>query len=405
MNAEEKFILEAKIARLIFIGEGFARRLEEALQEKRISESSGAANDSLRYEVRAWLSEVSALMSTDFKANSGLIAWCTTLADSFKSLDDKESQNSVPKVGDYEDSEPFRLSRQAIQSGIALLRLASTFLFVDAREPASDPLRLVIEDTVKEKYFASWPFRFVLLVFGAVTAAFLGGTIYLDLKTKGALAAAEEMSAALKNAKGEIDTAKNEMRSEIQNAKGEIGTAKIDMRSEIQNAITRIETKADIDVKEQLDLLNAKLKESKDELVSKSKELKEAFQSGTEEINGLKLVLASRAAAAIEKVVTDQNITKLLADRLSTAVESAKEQIPEEITKRLDHFNNTIARYSEAATKVSTFGRMQNKAESLQEMANLYVIGFWTMIVSTILATVAFFIFVFLVISRIRKHL
>jgi hypothetical protein len=173
----------------------------------------------LRYQLKTWIQDVRALITTGFKENEGLISWTSNLSKSvgpidLEQYDPKELRfNTRPRSLKL----PLRV-RGLLKSGTTLLDTASRSIVVDTRGPASDPLRLIVEDTVKEKYFESWPFRLVLIVLGLLIALLFGGNIYMEWKTKGAIAEAEEVLGNIRKARDDADREKAQLHEAFNNA-------------------------------------------------------------------------------------------------------------------------------------------------------------------------------------------
>src|SRR5690349_18029491 len=133
MNPEEANALKERIFKLTSIG------------QQLLAETKYGRRRSYENRVKVWAAEVSAFVEASFNENSVLADWSGEL-----------------KTRDQLDD--------SISGGIDLLETASNYIYVDSRGTASDPLKRLVDETLKENYFASWPFRGVLLAFGAMSA-------------------------------------------------------------------------------------------------------------------------------------------------------------------------------------------------------------------------------------------
>jgi hypothetical protein len=182
MSPEEAQALLSRITLLQRFGEKLA---DESRRGKITSD-----DDITNYRSDAWLSEVEALVVENFDQNSALAG----RAKEFRSSEDGRKV-PLPAV---------------IPMALDLLGTVKEFVFIDPQSAASEPLRNLIEQTLKERYFKSPEMRLLAAAFAFVTACFFGGTIYLGLQVQGVTTTAEAARKSIESNRDSVVTLGNE---------------------------------------------------------------------------------------------------------------------------------------------------------------------------------------------------
>jgi hypothetical protein len=217
MSPEEAHKLKARIETLRSIGEDLLRdqhRYEALtfLGSTVARYRSEARKEDSQYRLAAWLGSVSSLIKTEFTDNPALVARSELL------LPAPDSPNP-PLLTPYGPTP--KPPSKAVPPALDLLVTAKDYIFVDTISSASDPLRHLIETTLREDFYKSFPFRILMGALALATVVIFGGTIYSQWQVQGIAARAAEALKAIDSAKqdvvAKIDAITSRIQQEAQN--------------------------------------------------------------------------------------------------------------------------------------------------------------------------------------------
>jgi hypothetical protein len=377
MTPEEAHALRKRIEELTSVGKRLLKR------ERRNGAESHKKDEEYRFS--AWLGAVSSLIKTEFKDNPALIRRSDLLlpAPEQTSPEQASPESGTPKTA----SEAVSSWVDLVSLGVDLLETAKDYILVDAISTASDSLKRLIEATITEGYFKSWPFRLLVIAFGVVTTVYLGGTLYLNWQVQS-------------------------IGNQAAEARKTIESAKQDVFKNITDTIASTQQEAKKEANDELDVLKAQIKSSNSDMEKLIQEVTAKATSGEKSIENAveseKNQVPDRVYAImqpkIDKTISDDVYRRVaqaqttisgeietVATRRKDVIEElerASAKLPEETefaNSEASKFNKYVARHGDILNKLIGSGPLSG----LQGIA--HVLGAWCVLLigSPLIAVIA----------------
>lgn len=341
MSPEEAHVVRSHIAAL--------RSLGETLR-KEVAADSQSRSDARQYRVSAWLGEVEGLVEERFSHNPALVARAKALASEEDESD--QTQGTVLPPGQLlelpaavgqgagsERAQATMLPSRRVDGAISLLETLNSFVYVEPLSGASDALKALIEQTLREGYFRNWPFRLLVIAFGALLILFFGGTLYLNWQVQGIANQAEAARRSIDSARDSVMTATSQTVSRVQDqahneAEAELGKLR-EMIAGFQQTASRLQTDAQGQEKSLQDMVadsNKTITILRASLAAIPDQLTDQFAKAQPQIQGA-VTQAIKAApevtnAYLEAKKTD--IDRMISDGVKQRVDNAGAQIKQD---------------------------------------------------------------------------
>ena len=155
-----------------------------------------------RYKFDIWVGEIITLVKASFKNNPIFVTEVDALSRTIS-----DAAGSWPNETD---------SASILDKGLGLLRTAKEYVSIDPYSTASEHLKELIEQTLRERYFKSWEVQLLVIVFAFVTTCFFGGTIYLGWQVQSVASQADAARKSIDSARDAVLTTGNEFVARIQ---------------------------------------------------------------------------------------------------------------------------------------------------------------------------------------------
>ena len=195
MSPEEAYAVQRRIDAL--------KRIGEEIMSERYESPSGPRSDS-GYKLEGWFSEVESLIKSNFDGNAAFVSRITEIKNS-------QTPETPEKISSAND----------------LLKTVKDFVFIDPHGSASDSLKDLIEQTLKERYFKSWEVWALAGAFTLVLIFFLGGTVYLGMQIKGVAEQADAARSSIAAERASVVTIGNDIFKKIEANASEQANAQI----------------------------------------------------------------------------------------------------------------------------------------------------------------------------------
>jgi len=393
MSPEEAHAVIHRIEVLGKIGEALRREFKSV--KSRIPGTLGTPEFPIdpiyRYKLNGWLGETAALVKKSFADNPVFVARTDVLA---------------PSANGDKPIEP------AIAEGLDLLDTIKQFVFIDPHSTASEPLKELIEQTLRERYFKSWEVRLLAIAFGFVTACFFGGTIYLGWQVLSVASQADAARKSIDSARDAVLTTSNEIVKRIEARAADESNAQLNkLRTAIDSSSKSIAE------------LNAQLVHNQSLLTQQFTQgqtrIQETIEAQVKAIpSNANAYVESRRPfidAAIEKGVGEkvQEAAKQIQDSINSVSirkKNFEDNLPEMVKfaeNRVKEFNEIVNRYSGRIDEI--FGRFSDAQNitPIEAVARTLGHAFWLTLVALFLSSLAFLPWVWAFIHwlyRIYRH-
>src|ERR1051326_3783030 len=309
MTPEEAYALSRRIASLKRLGESLKKLGEEAgtgLADPRSNDDEHAR--SIKYKREAGVGEVEALVKSEFGSIPSFLA----------------RMNEIKSA-----NEP----SQAIQV-LDLLDTIERFVFIQPQSVASDPLKNLIEQTLKERYFSSWEVKVLGGLFAFAIACLFGGTAYLGIQVQGVSNQAEAARKSIELERDSIVRMGNEAVSRIEANASEQAKAQIAKLNDALSSATNTITNLNMEIR------------------NKTTAIGHAFDDGQKEIK-----TATEKAVGQIPAAAASSLSFKINEVMSQKVEDAENQIQEKIKsvniqkKNFEDALPDVAKYTENRVK------------------------------------------------------
>lgn len=410
MSPEEAHAVRDRLAAL--------RRLGETLKE----EKEELWSDASQYRVSAWLGEVEGLVKERFGHNPALVARAQALTGEELVSDRQPVDAAIGLL-------------QRVDAAISLLKTLDSFVFVEPLSGASEALKALIEQTLREEYFHNWPFRLLIIAFGVLLTLFFGGTLYLNWQVQGIANQADAARRSIDSARDSVMTATSQTVSRVQEqAQGE-AEAQLKKLRETIAGFQQTASQLQIDAKSQeqslrdavdvanktITSLRASLAAIPDQLTDQFTKARPQIQDAvTQAVNTAPQVTNAYLAAKkteIDRMISDgvkqrvDNAGELIKQDTETvdlqkknftdALEIARSELPQAAKladTRAAAFTDVLSQYSGRIDDILSRLSGSKKLTTVEVVARVLGMAFWIVLGSLLLSVVA------VVVSFLRRR-
>jgi hypothetical protein len=410
MSPEEAHAVRDRLAAL--------RRLGETLKE----EKEELWSDASQYRVSAWLGEVEGLVKERFGHNPALVARAQALTGEELVSDRQPVDAAIGLL-------------QRVDAAISLLKTLDSFVFVEPLSGASEALKALIEQTLREEYFHNWPFRLLIIAFGVLLTLFFGGTLYLNWQVQGIANQADAARRSIDSARDSVMTATSQTVSRVQEqAQGE-AEAQLKKLRETIAGFQQTASQLQIDAKSQeqslrdavdvanktITSLRASLAAIPDQLTDQFTKARPQIQDAvTQAVNTAPQVtnaylpakkterdrmisdgVKQRVDNAGELIKQDTETVDLQKKNFTDALEIARSELPQAAKladTRAAAFTDVLSQYSGRIDDILSRLSGSKKLTTVEVVARVLGMAFWIVLGSLLLSVVA------VVVSFLRRR-
>jgi hypothetical protein len=330
----------------------------------------------------------------------------STLAQIF--VNDSNSFNTeISRISDLSTS---RSPLDTINETLELLSIAQNWIVPEAQDELSASLKRLVEESLKEGYFKSWPFRGVVGAASFLVIIFFGGTLYSTWQVKSVLEQSEITKRQIETARTDVEVAEGTVLDKI---KQEIDAAASVEKGKLTSALSQIQTDATSDAAEQTKTFRETLTKARDQHIidldkttnevresilmkANTSQLTDALKNNadmaTRAIDAQKSTVTSEAATAISLIGKSQNEAQAAAEKFKTDFDLERAKWPNQLTEattEVKTFNDIVSKYSGPINGLLSRISGENDLASLQALFSTLGNAIWILLFSTLLSLTA----------------